>query len=375
MPYSRPTLTELRSQSSADLAASLPGADPLLRFSNLRVLVTILAGMINLVFGYLDWISRMAVPFTAADEFLYAWGALKGVYPKAATTAGDTTIGGAGSTSFSNCIPGTPIPAGTVLVRGDQVNFVTTALVNVAGDGTAVVPVKCTVTGATGNSPVATLLVLGSSIAGIQSNSFVSVAITGGADQESQDEFRSRMLQVYAAPPQGGAVADYIEWAEQVAGVTRAWCVPLAMGAGTVTVYFMMDDVRSAFGGFPQGSNGVATAETRAAPATGDQLLVANYIFPLRPVTALVYVSAPANSPTAFTIHGIADLAVRAAISTAIDEVFLNSASPGGTVNLLEIEAAIAAVPGSDGAVVTSPVANIVAPANSLSTRGAITWT
>ena len=57
----------------------------------------------------------------------------------------------------------------------------------------------------------------------------------------------------------------------------------------------MMDVSEAAHGGFPQGTNGVAGAETRDTAATGDQLAVANYIYPLRPATALVYACAPAS--------------------------------------------------------------------------------
>lgn len=373
MPYSRPTLSQLRSDASKDMQASLPGADPLLRFSNLRILVNILAGMANQHYGFLDWIARQAVPFTATDEFLYGWGALKGVTLKPATYAGDPSTGGGGATGFANSVPGTLIPLGTILVRGDGVQFETTADGTISVSGLASVPVQCLEAGAIGNCPNNTVLTLGSSIPGVQTNSLVFPAITGGADMETQDEFRSRMLKVYRNPPQGGSMADYEEWALQVPGVTRAWALQ-NMGPGTVTVYFMEDDTRSSFGGFPQGTDGVAAAETRAAPATGDQLVVANHIYPLQPVTALVYASAPVASPTAFTIHGIIDAAVRTAIGLAIDDVFLNNASPGGTVNLLDIEAAIAAVPNSAGAVVTVPAANIVAAAGHLSTRGVITW-
>ena len=46
---------------------------------------------------------------------------------------------------------------------------------------------------------------------------------------------------------------------------------------------------RPCHGGFPQGTNGVAALETRDTAATGDQLAVANYLYPLRPVTPIVY--------------------------------------------------------------------------------------
>jgi uncharacterized phage protein gp47/JayE len=377
MPYARPTLSQIIADADADIAAALPGADPLLRFSVLRIVLKTLSGFVNQHYGYQDYIAKNSVPMTAEGENLYGWGALKDVYLKDATAAGDRTFGGGGVTLFSNCTPGQPIPIGNLLQRGDGRAFITLNAVVIAGDGTASPQVMAQEPGADGNSPVGTILTLGSSLPGIQTDSVVTAAITGGADVETEDEFRSRMLQVYRNPPQGGAKADYERWALEVPGVTRAWCNPLGMGAGSVLVYFMMDDVHAAGGGFPVGTNGVAAAETRAAAATGDQLVVANYIFnPKRqPVTALVDAAAPAADPHAFTIHGAVGAPLQAAIDAAIDDVFIATGSPGGTTNLLDIEAAIAAVPGSAGVVVTAPAANIVAAAGSLATRGAVTWT
>ena len=378
MPFNRPTLTELRTGADNDLRAALPGSDPLLRFSNLRILSTILAGMANLLFGFLDWIARMAVPFTSEGEYLSGWAALVDVYQKAATTAGDRDIGAGGQTTFSGCTPTKVVPVGSLLVRGDGVDFITLAEVTIAGDGTAVADVQATEPGAKGNCAVGVILTLGSSLEGIQTNTTVSQAVTGGADMETTDDFRSRMLKAYREPPQGGAESDYEKWALDVAGVTRAWAVGEAMGAGTVTVFFMMDIVEAVHQGFPQGTNGVATDETRAAPATGDQLLVANHIFPLRPVTALVYAAAPVKQTVAFTIANTTSNDQRTAIEAAIDEVFIRTAEPGGTVDILTIQAAVASVPGAedDGVTITTPAVNIVAGAAvNLLVRGAMTYT
>ncbi|EHV0233325.1 phage baseplate protein, partial [Salmonella enterica] len=43
--------------------------------------------MSHLHFAYLDWIARQSNPFTAEDEWLAAWGALKNVYRKDASAA------------------------------------------------------------------------------------------------------------------------------------------------------------------------------------------------------------------------------------------------------------------------------------------------
>src|ERR1019366_6335080 len=120
---------------------------------------------------------------------------------------------------------------------------------------------------------------------GITSASFAGGPITGGADLETDNPMRTRMLESYAAPPHGGDANDYVTWALQVVGVTRAWVPPVPLVPGAVTVFFMMDVVEAAHGGFPQGTNGVAALETRDTEAAGDQLTLANYLFIWRPVT------------------------------------------------------------------------------------------
>lgn len=75
MPYARPTLTQLRQQALQDvLDGGIPGVSAVLRFSVLYVLSMTLAGLAWLHYGYLDWIAKQAVPWTATDEWLAAWG-------------------------------------------------------------------------------------------------------------------------------------------------------------------------------------------------------------------------------------------------------------------------------------------------------------
>lgn len=384
MPYARPTLSELRAQVAADIAAGLPGADGLLRFSGLNVLGTALAGLAQLQYGYTDWVAKQSNPFTATDEFLEAWAALKKVFRKAASQAGAVTPG---QVMFQGT-NGTPLPVGTLLVRGDGVQYTTTTAGTVVGNSVTVSAIANAdptgLTGAFGNCPVGTSITLGTAIAGISSSGSVVVAFTGGTDVELDDSLRSRMLQAYQNVPQGGAQADYVTWALQVAGVTRAWCNPSGFGAGTVVVYVMLDLSESANNGFPQGVNGVAALETRGSPiATGDQLVVANWIFPLRPATALVYVVAPIPQPINFTISGAANFstATKSAVAAAISGVLVLNGSPlsavagqNGVINLSYIESAIAAVPGTAGFVISAPAGNLVGTTGQLPVLGTITW-
>ena len=348
MPFSRPTLTQLRAQAGADIASSVPGADGLLRYSNLGVLGDLVAKAQHALYGYLDWISLQSVPFTSTDEYLEGWGALKGIVRKPASVA-------SGAVTFSGA-QGALIPGGSSVVRSDGVAYTTTADGIVSGVGLAVCPVVAVVAGEAGNAAAGVAVSLASNpIAGVLSDGAITTALTGGAEVEADADLRTRTLQAYAAVPQGGAAADYVDWALQAPGVTRAWSAPNGMGPGTVVVYVMLDDAEAATGGFPVGRNGVAGAEVRGATALGDQLAVANLIYPLQPVTALVYVVSPLLNPVALTINLPGATAVlKAAVDAAVAAVLEARGAPGGTVDLSYIEAAIAAIAGTAGFVITS---------------------
>ncbi|MBB5414115.1 baseplate J/gp47 family protein [Paraburkholderia atlantica] len=359
-------MTDLQTQVASDIASSVPGSDPLLRFSNLRITGRVQAGLAHLHYGYIDWISKQAVPYTATDEYLAGWGALKNTYLKEATAAkGSATFPGSSGT----------ILAGTEVVRGDGFIYTTDADATVSGSSVTV-SVTATTVGAGGNCDAGTVLTLGTAVTGIQSGGTAATEFTRGADVETQDEFYGRVMSAYQTAPQGGAKSDYVTWALQVAGVTRAWVTPNGFGAGTVVVYVMLDSAESAHNGFPQGTNGVAAADTRAAPATGDQLTVANYIYNLQPVTALVYVCAPTQNTVPFSISGTSswNAATKTAVSTAIAGVFQSNGSPGGTVNMSDIESAIAAVSGTAGFVITSPTGNITSATGALPVLGTVNY-
>jgi uncharacterized phage protein gp47/JayE len=371
VPFARPTLTALRQQAMQDINASdLPGADGFLRRSVLRVLAWVQAGLAHLHYGYLDYISKQSVPITAEKEFLEAWAGLKGVLRLEPTYATGTWSG-----------TGTPtvtIAASTLIQRNDGFQYTTTALATVSGGGTVTAPILALTVGSAGNAVSGTPLNLGVTIDGINGNGSASGDITGGADLELDDPFRARMLIEYQQPPQGGARNDYVEWSMQVNGVTRAWCNPLGLGAGTVVVYTMWDVVEAIHNGFPQGTNGTATGETRAANATGDQLAVANYIYSRQPVTALVYSYAPVAQPLNFTIAGLtpSNPTTQAAATAALEGLLFLKASPlaDTPIDQSDVDAAISAAPGIESFRVTAPSFPQTPSAGNIFTLGTITW-
>lgn len=369
MPYSRPSLTALQGLVAGDISAAVGGADALLRFSNLGITGRAQAGLANLHYGYLDWIAKQAVPFTCTDEFLEGWAALKGVFRQPAASA-------AGAVAFSGSA-GKVIPSSTSIVRSDGVAFKTTSVGVISSGGTAVVTAVANadpagLTGAFGNTETGITMTLSQSITGVQSNGVVSTAFTGGLDIESNDSLRSRMLAAYQQPPQGGSANDYASWALQAPGVTRAWCVRNGFGIGTVVVYVMMDGIWAGIGGFPQGTTGVAAAETRGIAATGDQLAIANYLYNLQAAVGLVYVAAPQAHSFNLTISGI-PASLQDAVTAAVQGLLTAQAAPGMTLSFGSIWSAITNVVGTNYFTV-SPTTDVVCAAGEIPVAGTITY-
>lgn len=368
MPFSRPTLTALRNTAIQDITTSgVPGLDGLLRNAVLRVLAWVMSGLAYSVYGYIDWISREAVPFTATDEFLEAWAALIGVYRKDSTPAN-------GFAQFTGTT-GLVVPIGSSLTRQDGTPYTSTAEATVDTFGDVLVPMVAAVNGAATDCDDGTPIALDPPIAGINSGGVTVGPTTGGADQETDNSLRTRMLAKYAAPPQGGSELDYIEWAVEVPGCTRAWITPNGYGIGSVVVFVMFDEAEAAHGGFPQGTDGCAAEELNGPTATGDQLTVAEHIWPLQPVPVLVYVAAPVPAPVNVTLTGLDPNTTdtRAAITASLNDMFLAVSEVGGTVYPSQLYDAINATPGVNHFTMTAPAAPVTVTANALPVMGTLT--
>lgn len=381
MPYKRPTLTELRARNQSVITTGLERIGALLRFSNMRVIGDVSAGMSYLHYGYLDWMAKQTNPSTATDEYLAMWGALVSVYKKAATAAIGKSVPIKGTAGVS-------VSAGTVLNRGDGYQYTLNTDVTMGEDGTgagvitAVLPDAITDStggGAKGNADAGTSLAFDVAIPGINNSVTLTSAITGGTDIEDEEDFRARVLEAFQEKPQGGSDSDYKQWALAVPGVTRAWVVRRLMGAGTVGIYIMLDgDGDTNDSGFPTGKDGVSASEIQypGGVASGDQLTVADAIYPLQPATAVAYICSPVKTVIPFTIAGLsgASNTLKQSINTAIDSVFFKSGKPGGTIVLSDIQGAISGIAGTSGFIINSPATNIVMATGGMPVRGEMTY-
>lgn len=314
MPWTVPSLADLRRQVRDYVNARLPGADAAIPNSPLRVITDNQAGLAALNLDFLAWLGRQMLPDTAEKEYL--------------DRHADIWIGGRLQATFASGIvkfsgvAGTAVPSGTI-ISAPGVSYQTTAGITLSGVATEVAA-ECIAAGTIGNQVEGARLSLASAISGVDPNALV-VYMDGGIDVESDDHLRDRVLTRIRTQPMGGDADDYEQWVKSTPGIgsaiTRVWCAANEMGVGTVTVRFMLDDLRSAGGGFP---------------ITQDLLDVAAHLDTLRPVTVKeLYIVAPVAHPIAFTINGLSPdtPSMRAAIIAAVEAMLKERARPATTVN------------------------------------------
>ncbi len=345
--FSRPLLADLVSRIRADIASRLAVDDPLRR-ADLEVHARVHAGSTHALYGYLDWMSRQLLPDTAEAEYLDRHASIWLTAPRY------PAVSATGQATFT-LQSGSVIPSGTGLRAFDGTEYSTTADATVSGL-TATAPIVATLTGISGNRNAGQTLTLISPITGVVTSALGGL-LSGGANVESDDALRARVLARIQNPPQGGAAFDYISWAKAVAGVTRAWVYPGELGAGTVTLRFMRDN------------------DTVPIPNSGAVATVQAYINTLRPVTAAVTVVAPIAAPLNFSIALTPNTTTtQAAVQAALSDLIFREAIPGGTLLLSHINEAISLATGETDHVLSVPSANVVNTTGNISTMGTITW-
>ena len=351
--FSRPTLSDLNDRVKADINSGLTGADSRLRRSFLGTIGRALAGLAHGLYGYLGWIAKQAIPDTASKSGLEAWCRVWGVTRKLASKA-------SGTATFTGT-NGTVVASGTQVIRSDGALYQTTAEATVAS-GSVSLSLEAVKAGAAGNSVSGVTLKFVSPVSGVNASGSVDAAgIGGGADDEKDDALLARLLERIQQPPQGGADLDYLRWAKEVAGVTRAWVVGGEMGAGTVTVRFMMDGTYA--DGIPQAAD-VSDVEDYINDSSR------------RPVTASLYVAAPIADTLDITIADLTPntTAVKAAIEAELKDMILRVAEPGGTIPISKIWEAVSIATGETSHQITSPTADVTHTTGKIATLGTITY-
>ena len=316
MPWSTQPIASLRASNAAAIAAKLGLA--VLPNGEVRVLADANAANAGLNLEYLDWQAKQLLPDTAEQQFLDKWATI--FLTNADGSRGRKVASFAAGTVNITATAVTALPASSLFQAGNV--LFTTPFAVTLGVGSNVVVLRALDAGSVGNLAVGSSLSIVSAIVGVSGAAGITVAtMAGGADEESDDELRVRVLDRIRQPPMGGDADDYVAWALDVAGVTRAWCSPNEMGMGTVTVRFMCDDLRASTGGFPQ---------------VGDVSAVQAYLDSVRPVTVRdLFVVAPIPYPIDFGLANLVgdSVALRASIKVGVQAMLGRRAAPASALN------------------------------------------
>jgi len=351
MTFTRPTIAQLIARAKSDIETRLPGADAQVRESVEAVLARVTAGSGHSLHGHLVWLSKQLFPDTAENEIMVKWAAIWGITKTAAVAANGTLdITGSNGSTCPDLTEWQDTNGNIYIQDGDA---------TIAG-GSATITLEADVAGADGNQSIGATLSLVSPVAGIDSDGTVSgTGITGGTDEEDNDALQARVLLRLQSPPKGGGPNDYVQWALEVAGVTRVWEIANGDGAGTVVVYFVRDN------------------DSPIIPDSGEVTTAQNYLDTKAPITADVNVYAPTASPIAVTFTSLTPntAAVQAAIEAELEALFLRAADPiGSTIPLSQINEAISIATGETDHVISAQAADITPSVGQLPTVGTSTF-
>lgn len=351
MAFFRPTLAELAERIQQDFVSRLALRTPILRRSMVYILSRVVAGAAHMLHGHMEYLAKQIFPDQSDGEFLLRQAQLFGLELKpAAFASGDVLVYGTAATV---------VPAGSLLVRpSDGAEYATQADVTIAANGMATVVATALAAGAEGNCDPGLELSFESPIAGVLTTATVTGAgIGGGADEETLEALRGRLMKRFREPPQGGSADDYVAWATEVPGVSRAWTFPLELGPGTVVVRFVRDE------------------DVSIIPDATEVAAVKAYIDERRPVTAQVTVQAPVPVSMNYSLSITPDTpAIRAAVESELMDLLRRVARPGGTILRSQVDVAIGTTDGVTDFEIFSPAGDTAHAPSQMAVHGAMTW-
>jgi len=226
------------------------------------------------------------------------------------------------------------------------------------------------IAGADGNDDPGIILTFTSPIAGVGSTVTVSAdGITGGTDEEEDDDLRERVLARKRQPPHGGADFDYEAWALEVGGITRVWTFPQYQGVGTIGVAFVRDGdtpiipnatQRAAVRSYIVEHTDPGTGLTVGCPVTAEPGL---FIVELNPLAVNFEIGLYPNTA-----------AVRTAVTNELTALIVREGGPGETIYLSEIGEAISLATGEERHRLVAPIIEVTATLNQVHMLGIITF-
>ena len=362
MPFLTPTLTELYERNKGDIKNALEQPQTLLRRSALLILAAMHSGTLHLQYGFLQDIKDQIFALTADTENLENHGNEFGITRKEGSKAtGQVTITGT---------VGLTIPALTQLQSSSGNIYTIDEAYTIGGGGNVTANITAYDYGDDYEEDGGIILNFVSPISGINTNCTVSSAgITGGTNEETDDDYRERILLRKRRTPHGGADFDYEAWMLEVSGVTRAWSIPQYYGDGTIGCAFVRDDddsiipnstQREAVRQYILSHTDPLTNTTVGAPVTAEHGII------------MIELQARAINFNIQLYPNTAD--VQASVESRLQDLIDTYGGPEQNVALSQMTEAIGSAVGEVRHRIISPTDDEVAATNEVHTLGEITF-
>lgn len=246
MATQTPTTQELSATIVGSIEAQIGQSVPLLPKAFIRVLAKVLAATFITLYKYIGFIGLQLFVRTASGSPtvingktitpLIEWGRLIGLGDPLKATAAELTINvtvesqtgslPSGSQLLGESNGVTYLTIGAVLLDAPTVAVQVRAAADPNGSGGV---------GELGNLDPGATLNFANPLPNVARAAVVTAQTVTGADAETIDSYRQRVIDRFQRRPQGGAYADYAIWGEEVAGITNVY--PYTGYPGEVNVY------------------------------------------------------------------------------------------------------------------------------------------
>lgn len=311
-----------------------------------KVNARILANACNALNHFIAYNAQQILPTTADYEHLVEHCAAKGIYPKRKTKA-------SGRYKVKGTV-GATVLVGQVLNRKkDNLEYIVDSSVILSAEEQEI-QITCKTAGVIGNCTAGEKMSFAQAIAGVETEGEV-VSVGAGADDESPEELLARYLQVVQNPDNGGNPQDYVRWALQVEGVSKAWAYPHEAGTGSIVIRIWTP-------------SGPADAELRekvkeyiktVCPADVKRIVVLTLIQESVDVVATIVPNTP-------EVHEAAE--------GELKSLFLRKIEPGMKIVLSKINEAISIADGEEDHTLISPTSDVEASPGAILVLGVVTW-
>lgn len=340
-PGSFPSLADLIAQITGTLQSRL-SAD-YLRYNDIPIFAYAAAGVFDTFFDRLSWVYRQSFAQLCDDDtILTVFAPQYGLSLDPATSAT--------ATCQFTAQAGASLPQGAKIMVG-SLTFSTIADAFESG-GSITVEATADTPGSTGLSPTTCNLM--NVTAGITTQGTIT-HFGDGDNQETVASLRARVLDETRNPDNGGTASDFEKWALSYLPATRAKCIPLIAGPGTVGVTFVCD------------------GRQNITPTIDDMNAVHAIIEAKKYVTATFQVVSPTITKIDMTLKISPDTTENRAAAEASLQEMINAKTFGSTIYLSDIYFALAYI-AADHCDVVAPTTDTSLADTTIAVLGEVTY-